>query len=216
MNVALGGAGLPGDATAVIINLTAVDPTDTSYLSAWAGGTPQPAVSNVNFSPGLTIPNLAIVPVNNGVISIYNHSGRVDVLADVFGYFTAGGSPQFTPTQPTRLLDTRTGSAIGPGGSMNLPVAGAAGVPGNVAAVVLNVTAVSPTAASYLTVFPDGQGLPGVSNLNYTAGETIANSVIVPVVDGSIDFYNHVGSVNVLVDIAGYYTADSVKCPDTP
>jgi hypothetical protein len=130
----------------------------------------------------------------------------VDVLADVFGYYTAGGSGQFTATAPVRLMDTRSGSPIGPAGTVKLGVAGIAGVPSNVTAVVLNVTAVSPTAGSYLTVYPDGQGLPGVSNLNYTSGETIANAVIVPVVNGSIDFFNHVGSVNVLADLAGYYT----------
>lgn len=207
VNVTVGGvAGIPANVTAVIMNLTVTNPTANSYLTAYAGQSSLPAVSNLNFTPGETIPNLAIVPVNNGVVSIFNHAGTVDVLADAFGYFTAGGAPQFTPTAPTRVLDTRNGAAIGSGGIQGLRVAGVSGIPSNVEAVVLNVTVVGPTANSYLTVFPDGQGLPGVSNLNYTAGETIANAVIVPVVDGSIDFFNHVGSVNALADIAGYYT----------
>lgn len=214
VNLTVGGvAGIPATATAVIMNITAVNPTEASFLTAYAGGTTLPTVSNVNFTPRETIPNLAIVPVNNGVVSIFNHVGTVDVLGDVQGYFTSDTSFQFTPTAPTRLLDTRAGTGtagrttpLGTNGVVKLAVAGVAGVPANVEAVVLNVTAVGPSATSFLTVYPDGQARPGVSNLNYSKGETIPNAVIVPVVDGSVDFYNHVGNVHVVADIAGYFT----------
>lgn len=207
VNVQVGGVStIPTNVSAVIVNLTAVDATSPSYLTAYASGTARPVVSNLDFAAGQVIPNLAIVPVNNGMITIFNHVGTVDVLADVQGYFTPGGAGQFTPAAPVRLMDTRNGSAIGPGGTQKLTVAGVDGIPSNVSAVVLNVTAVNPTSPSYLVVYPDGQSLPGVSNLNYFPGDVIANAVVVPVVDGAIDFYNHVGSVNVLADLSGYYT----------
>jgi hypothetical protein len=214
VDLTVGGvAGIPATVTAVIMNITAVNPTDASFLTAFAGGTTLPTVSNVNFTRNETIPNLAIVPVGNGVVSIFNHVGTVDVLGDVLGYFTAGTTAQFTPTAPTRLLDTRAGTGtagrrtpVGANGVVKLKVAGTAGIPAGVEAVVLNVTAVSPTATSFLTVYPDGQARPGVSNLNFTRNETIPNAVIVPVVNGSVDFYNHVGSVHVVADIAGYFT----------
>lgn len=58
----------------------------------------------------------------------------------------------------------------------NLPVAGTAGVPANVTAVVLNVTVTNPTTDSYLTVYPDGgPGVPTASNLNFVTGHTVAN-----------------------------------------
>ena len=50
-----------------------------------------------------------------------------------------------------------------------------------VTAVVVNVTVVGPTASSYVTVFPEGTTQPVVSNLNFTAGETLANLATVPV-----------------------------------
>ncbi len=76
-----------------------------------------------------------------------------------------------------------------------------------VTAVVLNVTATNPTASSYVTVYPDGTTRPVASNLNFTAGETIPNLVTVPVgSDGAVDFYNDAGSVNLVADLAGYYT----------
>ena len=101
---------------------------------------------------------------------------------------------KFTPVTPTRLMDTRSGlgvrkGPVGAGGVVSLPVTGVSGVPATgVTAVVLNVTATGPTAGSFVTVYPDGKARPAVSNLNFTAGETIPNLVVVPVVDGKVDF----------------------------
>ena len=65
---------------------------------------------------------------------------------------------------------------------VKLKVAGVHGVPASgVTAVVMNVTAVKPTTSGYVTVYPDGKPVPAVSNLNFTAGRTIPNLVIVPV-----------------------------------
>ncbi|KJY25937.1 hypothetical protein VR46_40785, partial [Streptomyces sp. NRRL S-444] len=53
------------------------------------------------------------------------------------------------------------------------------------------VTVTNPREAGHLTVFPAGQAAPSTSSLNYTAGQTIANSVIVPVgADGKINIRN--------------------------
>jgi hypothetical protein len=121
--------------------------------------------------------------------------------------------PHFTPFGPVRMMDTRNGTGgvsgpVGPGATVRLQVAGADGLPASgVAAVVLNVTAVNPTTSGYVTVFEDGPGQPSVSNLNFTAGETIPNLVIVPVgSDGKVDFYNAFGSVNLVADVFGYFT----------
>ncbi|HEX5402721.1 MAG TPA: DUF1906 domain-containing protein [Pseudonocardiaceae bacterium] len=210
-----GVAGIPANVSAVIMNVTAVSPTaDSSYLAVYpSSSTTVPTVSNLNFTKGQTIPNLVTVPVTNGSVKIYNHIGTVQVLADVLGYYTPDLSAQFTPTTPARLLDTRNGTgragkvgALGANGTLKLAIAGADGIPSNVTAVVLNVTAISPTSASFLTVYPDGEARPNVSNLNYVKGQTIPNLVVVPVVNGSVDFYNHAGSVGVTADVAGYYS----------
>ncbi|MGB8861236.1 MAG: hypothetical protein WCC60_18405 [Ilumatobacteraceae bacterium] len=99
-------------------------------------------------------------------------------------------APGFTGVTPARLLDTRNGvgapaAPVGPAGSINLQVTGRGGVPASgVTAVVLNVTAASPTATSYLTVWPTGAAQPNASNLNYVAGQTVPNLVIVKVGTG--------------------------------
>jgi hypothetical protein len=72
-------------------------------------------------------------------------------------------------------------------------------------AVVLNVTVTSPSSPSYLMVFPDGSP-PLSSDLNFGRGQTVPNMVVVKVAsDGSIKLYNAYGSVDVIVDLVGWY-----------
>jgi hypothetical protein len=73
-------------------------------------------------------------------------------------------------------------------------------------AVVLNVTATNPTIASYLTVWPDAVTQPGTSDVNFVAGQTVPNLVVVQVgSNGKVDVYNAYGYVNVVVDVTGWY-----------
>ena len=120
----------------------------------------------------------------------------------------------FTPLAPNRLLDTRTatGAALGPVpalGTITVQTTGTGGVPAGVSAVALNVTAVSPTAAGYITAWPSDRSRPGTSNLNFSAGQNIPNLVIAPVsADGKISLFNGSGgTVHLLADVAGYYLA---------
>ncbi|GAA2788187.1 hypothetical protein [Streptomyces showdoensis] len=197
--------------TAVVMNVTAVAPTATGFVTVYPDGQAVPTASNINYSAGETLPNLVVVPVVNGSVVLRNSAGAVDLLADVTGYFTATGAG-FTAAEPVRLLDTRSGlgaraGAVGPGGVVSMRVSGVAGVPSEgVTAVVLNVTAAAPTSGSFLTVHPHGRPRPAVSNLNYPAGRTISNLVVVPVVDGRITFTNHSGGVQVIADLNGWYS----------
>ena len=72
--------------------------------------------------------------------------------------------------------------------------------------MVLNVAAVLPTAAGFLTVFPCGQPRPNASNLNYVIGDQIANSVLARVgTGGNVCIYSS-AETDVLVDVSGYFT----------
>jgi hypothetical protein len=79
-----------------------------------------------------------------------------------------------------------------------------------VAAALLNVTVTNTTMPSYLTVYPQGGAPPLVSNLNWVAGETVPNRVVVPVsATGQITVYNAQGHTDVVVDVDGYFTDGS-------
>ena len=125
----------------------------------------------------------------------------------------AAGS--YVAVTPFRLADTRpnsgqpdAGKTLGAGQTLNVQVTGLGGVPAGAAAAVLNVTAVDPTAAGFLTVYPEGGTLPTVSNLNFAAGDTVPNLVTVGLSStGMVSIYNSAGSTNVVVDVYGYYTS---------
>jgi uncharacterized protein YvpB len=76
--------------------------------------------------------------------------------------------------------------------------------------VAVNVTATNTTSSSDLEVYPAGTATPTVSNLNWTAGETVANLVIVPVgALGQVTVYNDLGTVDVVVDLEGYFVPET-------
>ena len=116
---------------------------------------------------------------------------------------------RYTAVTPKRVMDTRTGTGapktkVGPGGRVTLTIPG---LPVGTTAVTLNVTVTNPTAAGYLTVYPAGATQPTASNVNFTRGRTVANLVVVSVgPGGKVTFYNSEGTVDVIADLAGYYT----------
>jgi len=194
---------------AVVLNMTVDRATGPeSYLTVWPAGAARPTASNLNFSAGPASTNLVVVPVGaDGRVSIYNNVGSADVIADVAGWFGAAGTP-FVGITPSRLLDTRTTGRgpLGPGATLEVPVAGAGGIPEGVTSVVLNVTVNQPTAPdSFLTLFPAGTARPVASNLNFVAGETVANLVVVRVQNGRVAIYNNAGATHVIADVQGWF-----------
>lgn len=212
---------VPSDATAVALNVTVTNTTDSGYLSAYPAGEARPLESNLNWTMGETVPNLVIVPVGaNGQVTFYNHTGMTDVVVDLQGYFApqAAGSVAglYVPLTPARITDTRTGSGepnagdtLSPNGTLTVNVAGQGGVPATGASAVLaNITVTNTTDSGYLTAYPTGASRPTASNLNWVAGETVANRVVVPLSSsGQITLYNHTGMTDVIVDVDGYFTA---------
>jgi hypothetical protein len=132
----------------------------------------------------------------------------------------------YTGVTPFRVCDTRASAAanqcnddstgagmgpIGPGATRAITVEGFGGVPASgVTAVVVNITAIAPTAATGITLYPTGGSAPYTANLDLQAGAVVANLVEVGVgTGGAINVYNHLGSVDVAVDIEGYVSSAS-------
>ena len=214
----LGGVPASG-ASAVVLNVTVTDTTAAAYLTVWPQGTSRPTASNLNWKPGVSVPNRVVVPLGStGEISLYVDQGAADVIVDVGGWYSsAGGSggslTQFSGITPARIVDTRSGSgepyegqALQAGGTLTVQVSGVGGVPANATAVVMNVTVTNTTAGSYLTAWPAGQGRPTASDLNWAANQTLPNLVIVGLgSSGQVSFYNYTGTTDVIADVVGWY-----------
>ena len=208
--------GVPADAVAVAVNLTAVGATGPTFVTAWPGGQARPLTSNLNPVPGMAVPNLAIIRLGSGGdVNFFNNTGSVHLLADIVGYFRGGTSVGLEPLAPARLLDTRDGTggrmgALGQGQSFDLQVAGRNGVADAPQAVALNVTVTGPTAGSFLTVWPSGEGRPLASSVNMVPGQTVPNMVLTRVgANGKVSIFNNTGSTDVVVDVLGCFHGDA-------
>ena len=214
-----GRGGIPAaGVAAVVMNVTVTEPSASGFVTVYPAGGAQPFASNLNFTPGQTIPNLVTVKVGaSGKVAIANNSaGTAHVLADVAGYYLSGtpSAPgAFVSVEPGRLLDTRIGVgaskvAVGPNQSVQLQLTGKGDLPASgIAAVTMNVTVTEPTSSGFVTVYPAGSTQPTASNLNFTAGQSTPNLVTVKVGDGGkVTLTNNSGgTVHLIADVAGYH-----------
>ena len=212
-----GRGGVPASGvSAVVMNVTVTQPTAAGFLTLFPSGTSLPLASNLGFTPGQNVPNLVVVKLGaDGRVGTYNSAGTTHVIFDVAGWYSTDAGAvagRYRPLVPARILDTRDGTGggvrLGPGASLDLHVAGAGGVPASgVDAAVLNVVATQTTATSFVTVYPTGTPPPLVSNLNFDAGDTVANRAMVKLgTGGKVTIYNLAGGTDIVVDVGGWYT----------
>jgi hypothetical protein len=210
--------GVPGNAIAVVMNVTAVDADDSGYLTVWPAGTTRPTTSSLNVAPDRdTVANLVTVPIGTNNSVSFHPSVGMDVVADVAGYYLPASGKQsagrFMPMSPTRLLDTRSDDAINGGDrTVNLKVAGTDIVPANAQAVVVNLTATESVANGFVTAWPTGSRRPLASNLNPTGkGDTVPNMAIVAVGKGGHISMFSSKRADLIVDITGYITGKGAE-----
>ena len=139
---------VPANATAVVLNVLAVNGSSASLLTVSPSGTGRPLASNLNFNAHTNMANLVTVALGqNGSsdsqreVNLYNALGTVNVVADVEGYFVpqASSDPagEYHPIAPLRVCDTRakqpangcnlghsTDNTIGPGQVLKVNVSG--------------------------------------------------------------------------------------------
>ena len=78
--------GVPVDADAVMLNVTAVLPDAPGFLTVFPCGSTRPHASNVNYRPGDVIPNAVLAKIGtDGKICIYSLA-TTDIVIDVNGY----------------------------------------------------------------------------------------------------------------------------------
>ncbi|MHB1891293.1 MAG: beta strand repeat-containing protein, partial [Acidimicrobiales bacterium] len=207
-------------------------------VGSTAGGT-SVTITGTNFVAGATVDFGTNAATNVTVVSSTSitatspasQTGTVDVTVTVNKVTSATSAADhftyeatYTPISPTRICDTRSGNPSGLSGaaaqcngktlSANTPldvtVAGIAGVPSTgVSAVVLNITATNEATGGFVTVYPAGAAQPSTSNLNFSAGKTVANLVEVGVgTSGQVSIVSDT-STDVIVDLEGYYSVPS-------
>ena len=174
---------LPAGADAALLNVTVTDSVGAGYATAYPCGTSIPLASNINYQRGETRPNLVSVRLGVNRTVCVHSSSPAHILADLTGAYAPGGGV-LEAVAPSRFLDSRNGvgnwqGRLGVGQTIDVLVGGVAGVPSTATAAILNVTVTDPAASGFVTVYPCGQAVPVTSNLNFGAGQTVANLVAV-------------------------------------
>jgi hypothetical protein len=199
-----------------VLNVTVTGATGDGYITVYPCGQTPPLASSLNFVTDGTVANAVVVKLGaGGKVCLLTANGSAHLLADVNGFFPAGSG--FVSLTPARLLDSRPSGATvdgqakagglrAAGSTTELLVAGRGGVPSTASAVVLNVTVTGATGDGYITVYPCGQPLPGVSSLNYVTDATVPNAVIVKVgTGGKVCLFTASGATHLIADVNGYF-----------
>ncbi|QMU73360.1 PKD domain-containing protein [Streptacidiphilus sp. P02-A3a] len=199
------------------VNVTATDEHSSGFATVYTTGQTLPPTSNLNWAPWTDTSNLVTVVADGiGRITIHNSGpAATDFVVDLVGYYrTATADDSLTgfvslPT-PQRLLDTRGGSGVPStplryGQQVKVCVPG----PADSVAAALNLTVTGSTGKGWLTAYPDGTTRPGTSNVNWSAGQTVANMTLTRTgSDGCVEIYDGGATVSVIADLSGYQAAE--------
>ena len=209
-------AGIPADATALAVSVTAVGAASSGYLSMYPAGTVRGETSVVNTDEhNRTRANVVFIPVNADGFIVFR-SMETDVLVDLWGWFTGSSAPRstdglFVAQPPTRAWDSRASfDPIHQGGTVEKRILAT-----SAAAIVANVTVVEPTGWGFLSVYAAGTSLPNVSSLNYRWRQPVASLTVSRVSNRGVALHSYAGA-HVIVDVAGWFTGAAVVATAQP
>ena len=214
---------------AYVFNIAVVKATAPGWAAFYPHGWSFPgAVSVLNVSEaGETRANLMVVPLESAY-DIYLSAGG-HVIVDLVGVFVqsqhnAGRLVTWPSTEP--VVDTRTclglaecdGTGVAANSFTDITFRGMAptgdpllAVPDNATAVMLEVTADTPTNYGWVSVVPGGTSAITVSNINVQAGRSATNAVIVRI-DGAANGVARIFSstaTHFQVSVVGYFSGDT-------
>ena len=180
-NLRLPLAAAPTGTTAAVVNVVAVDPDADGWLSL----TPCTDVadadrtSSINFVPRSNVANSVIVPLSSdGDLCIYA-STPTHVVVDVTAWIGPSGSLTLDEIEARRVVDTRDALGIATRLAAGTPVEidlGDSLTGDDIGAIALNVTAVRPSGAGFVTIDDCSGAFGRTSALNVSPGRTRGNN----------------------------------------
>ena len=225
--VPVAGAGqpVPAEAVAIAYNITIVDTAGAGFLAVAPAGGERTPTSTINWTgDGQVLANgFAVGTGSNSISVLAGGGGGAQFTIDIVGYYTPAVNMDgaiaaqadgdvFTPlTSPQRAYDsTLTGGPLASGKSRTIDVTegGQIPIPAAATAVAYTVTETQTQGTGYLNVSPAGTAPGATSVINwYAPGQTMANSLIVGIVDGRITVTaGGGGASDFKIDILGYYS----------
>ena|GEM_PF-690660 len=233
-----GACGIPATAKAISANVTSVSPSGAGWMTFYPGNVSSSpfadTTSSLNFDTGVfaRANNVILLLSTDGTGKVNvlpfvaGSPGQVHLVIDVYGYSSEDAAPApgaqgplgFQVLTPCRVVDTRTSTSLSAGTARSFTFQGVCGIPAGAAAVAVNATAVWPTAAGYVVLYPSDGGLPPVSTLNFNAEPTSATANgarlrLAPTTPDLTAFYGTnnggAGTSHLIVDAQGYFKSDA-------
>lgn len=227
-----GVAGVPANARAITGNVTVVNQQAGGFVSVTPRSITAPSTSTINFPLGDVRANNLTATLGAGgkLWAVYraSTSKTTDLILDVTGYYVDDPNQAgYSPIAPVRMLDSRSGVAIGVSGKFhgNTPrrlalgdvsVGGSIRVPNTAIAITGNLTIVNQTKSGFVAITTTSQPTPSTSTLNFPVKDIRANGVTVPLDDDPIHrgvwiVYRPSGSLasdtaDLILDVTGYFT----------
>lgn len=210
-----GRGGVPAEASAVSVNVTAVDPSEPGYLTVWpcASRTEQPPLASVvNFVAGQTRANAAVAGIGStGGLCVFSLVA-VDLIVDVMAFVQ--GDVGVNPILPHRVFDSRESTGILPAGRVErITFAGRGGVPSDADSVFAVVTTTESLAPGYVTIWPcesRTERPPLASVANFEDGGAVASNGLVALADDGAACVYVYASTHLVLDVTAWVSADSV------
>ncbi len=212
------GVGGIGDSiSGVFANITSYSSTGNGFLTAYKCGTSRPPTSNVNYLAGRSTTNGTFVELDSsGRLCLYalapTHA-TVDIAAIVPGKYASQSA--FRGVTPARAYDSRLDVRAHAGKVIRVPLGGRYGLPATPEGVFVNLTAVHPSTAGFLTAYNCGT-LPATSTVNYRASDVVANSTMVALSSGGDLCVYTSAATDVLVDVLGSMGSTTSTAPIAP
>jgi hypothetical protein len=205
--------GIPTGAAAATINLTVLRPATAGSITVFPGDTAWNGTASVTFPATLTKQSMVTAKLGaDGTLSVRNNlATTIQLIGDVAGYYTGGtpstpGAFRVIPLQ--RAFDTRPTHPLAPGSVTSMSIAGHGALPATgVAAVLANLTVLSPSRAGSVSTWASDAAWDGSASVSFTAGRTEQDVVNVALgSNGAAMIRNNTGiPLQVVLDVIGYY-----------
>jgi hypothetical protein len=191
--------------TAVVVNVTAVNPANNGHLTAYPCGAEKPLASIVPIVAGRIVPGTAIVPLNGeGNFCIFS-SVTTELVVDLSGVYGAAAGDAFQPIAAQRRYDSRPVGLVPGGVVVRVPIAGTYGIPATATALAITVHSTNAVADGFVTVWPCTADRPTTSVLNAVAGSAVTNHTQVGLDSGGGVCMYAQTSMHLVLDVSGWF-----------
>ena len=196
---------VPADSTAVVVNVTAVNPTMNGYLTAYPCGADRPLASIVPVVAARIVPGTAVVPLNaDGRFCVFA-STTTELVIDLSGVYETGAGQPFEPIAAQRRFDSRNGAMVPGGVVVRVPISGSYGIPASATGIAVTAHSTNAVADGYVTIWPCDPVRPTTSVLNAITGASVTNHVQVGLDGaGAVCLYAQT-SMHLVLDVSGWF-----------